>query len=165
MPVVLHISDLHFGAHHDQLAESFLSDALEQRPDLVVLSGDLTQRARRRQFHAARTFIDGIPGPVLTVIGNHDLPLINVPWRLAAGTRRYKRTIEPQLSPSVTLPGVVAFGLDSMPAWRWKAGRVSPRQAAKVLEAFHGVPSDAWRLMPARRDRFTCCSRATPTCP
>ena len=147
MPVVAHLSDIHFGAHRPELAESLLADIVGVGPDLVVISGDLTQRARPVQFEQARTFIDRLPAAVLTVVGNHDLPLINLPRRFLSETRRYERSITEDLDPVVALPGLVAVGLDTMPAWRWKAGHVSPRQVAIVRDAFGSAPPGAWRLV------------------
>lgn len=147
MPVVVHLSDIHFGAHRPDLAESVLADVASVGPDLVVVSGDLTQRARRGQFEQARAFIDRLPAPVLTVMGNHDLPLINLPRRFLSGTRYYQRYITRDLAPIVTLPSLVAVGLDTMPAWRWKGGHVSSRQVAMVREALGNAPKGAWRLV------------------
>ncbi|MGP8063354.1 MAG: metallophosphoesterase family protein [Acidimicrobiales bacterium] len=147
MAVIVHMSDIHFGAHVEDLAESLLTDVAAQEPDLVVVSGDLTQRARPNQFEHARAFLDRLPGPVLTVVGNHDLPLLNVPRRFLSQTRRYEHYISPDLDPVVAVPGLVAVGLDTMPVWRWKAGHVSPRQAGIVRDAFGNAPVDAWRIL------------------
>jgi len=147
VPVIVHLSDIHFGAHRPDLAESLLADIASVGPDLVVISGDLTQRARRGQFEQARAFIDRLPAAVLTVVGNHDLPLINLPRRFLSQTRRFEQYITEELDPIVVLPGLVAVGLDTMPAWRWKAGHVSPRQAAIVRDALGSAPPGAWRLL------------------
>jgi 3',5'-cyclic AMP phosphodiesterase CpdA len=147
VPVVVHLSDIHFGAHRRGLAESLLDDIAGTGPDLVVISGDLTQRARRGQFDQARAFIDRLPAAVLTVVGNHDIPLLNLPRRLLSGTRHYERSITEDLDPVVAVEGVVAVGLDSMPSWRWKAGHVSPRQAALVGTGLGNAPPGAWRLV------------------
>jgi len=147
VPVVVHLSDIHFGAHRPDLAESLLADIVGVGPDLVVISGDLTQRARPIQFEQARAFIDRLPAAVLTVVGNHDLPLVNLPRRFLSETRRYERSITEDLDPVVALPGLVAVGLDTMPAWRWKAGHVSPRQVAIVRDAFGSAPPGAWRMV------------------
>ena len=147
MTVIVHMSDIHFGAHRRELAESLLTDVAAQEPDLVVVSGDLTQRARRKQFEQARAFLDRLPGPVLTVVGNHDLPLVNLPKRFLSRTRRYEHYIIPDLDPVVAVPGLFAVGLDTMPVWRWKAGHVSPRQAGIVRHAFGNAPADAWRIL------------------
>jgi 3',5'-cyclic AMP phosphodiesterase CpdA len=147
VPVVVHLSDIHFGAHRHDLAESLLEDIAGVRPDLVVITGDLTQRARRGQFEQARAFIDRLPATTLTVVGNHDIPLTNLFRRLHAGTRHYERSIAAELDPVVMLDGLVAVGLNTMPAWRWKAGHVSARQAAVVRDALGGAPPGAWRLV------------------
>jgi len=147
VPVVVHLSDIHFGAHRPDLAESLLADIASVGPELVVISGDLTQRARPGQFEQAREFIDRLPAAVLTVVGNHDLPLINLPRRFLSETRRYEQYITEDLDPVVSLPGMAAVGLDTMPRWRWKAGHVSPRQVAIVRDTFRNAAPGAWRLM------------------
>ena len=147
MPVIVHLSDLHFGAHSEDLGESLLTDVAAQEPDLVVVSGDLTQRARPDQFDQARTFLDRMPGPLLTVPGNHDLPLWNIPRRLLSQTRRYEHYITADLDPVFALPNMVVVGLDTMPVWRWKAGHASPRQAEIIRDAFENAPVDAWRIL------------------
>ena len=103
MPVVVHLSDIHFGAHRQDLAESLVADIAGVGPDLVVISGDLTQRARRGQFHQARAFIDRLSTSVLTVVGNHDLPLLDLPRRLLSVTGRYERSITAYLDPVVAI--------------------------------------------------------------
>lgn len=147
MPVVVHLSDIHFGAHRPDLVDSLLADILGVGPDLIVISGDLTQRARRSQFEQARLFIDRLPATVLTVVGNHDLPLINLPRRFLTDTRSYEHYITRDLDPIVVLPNLVAVGLDTMPAWRWKAGHVSRQQVTIVRAAFGDLPQGVWRLM------------------
>ena len=147
MSVIVHVSDIHFGAHEEDLAESLLADVAAQKPDLVVVSGDLTQRARPRQFEQARAFLDRLPGPVLTVVGNHDLPLMNIPSRFLSETRRYEQFITSDLDPVVEIPGLAVVGLDSMPRWRWKAGHISPRQVGIVRQAMENAAADAWRIL------------------
>ena len=147
MPVVVHLSDFHFGAHIDALAESLLADVEDCRPDLVVVSGDLTQRARRDEFSSARELLNSLSSPVLSVVGNHDLPLIDLPERLLRPSRRYEQFVTRNLDPVVALPDLMAVGLDTMPPWRWKAGQVSPRQIGLVRQALNSAPPGAWRLL------------------
>ena len=147
MPVIVHLSDIHFGAQRHELVEPLLSDVWDHRPDLVVVSGDLTQRARRHQFCDARSFLDGLPGPLLTVVGNHDVPLFDIPRRLASPTGRYQKLVTSTLNPVLELPGLIAVGLDTMPAWRWKAGHVSARQADLVRNTLGVSPGEAWRVL------------------
>jgi 3',5'-cyclic AMP phosphodiesterase CpdA len=147
VPVIVHLSDIHFGAHRDALAASLLDDIGAHHPDLVVVSGDLTQRARTVEFRRARSFLDRLPAAVLTVVGNHDLPLFHLPRRFLTETRRYERHITRDLDPVLTLPGLVVVGLDTMPSWRWKAGHVSPRQTALVRDVLGSAAPGAWRIL------------------
>ena len=84
---------------------------------------------------------------MLTVPGNHDLPLFNLPARLLRPRRRYEHFIARDLDPVVALPDLIVVGLDSMPPWRWKAGHVSQRQTARAREALSNGPAGAWRLL------------------
>lgn len=147
MPVIAHISDLHFGAHDEELTETLLADIASLAPDLTVVSGDLTQRAHSAEFEQARSFLDRLPGHSLAVIGNHDLPLINIPKRLLSGTRGYRQHFDLPLELVASLPGAVVIGLNTMPPWRWKAGHVSSRQVAFVRDSFQKAPPGAWRLL------------------
>lgn len=147
MSVIVHLSDIHFGAQLDDLVEPLLADIWGHRPDLVVVSGDLTQRGRRHQFNEARAFLDRLPGPVLTVVGNHDLPLFDLPRRLVSPTGRYRRFVTSALDPVMNLSRLVAVGLDSMPEWRWKAGHISRRQADLVRGTLGNSPSGVWRVL------------------
>jgi 3',5'-cyclic AMP phosphodiesterase CpdA len=147
VPVIVHLSDVHFGAHVPDLVESLVVDIWSCRPDLVVISGDLTQRARGDQFTQARAFLNRLPAPVLTVMGNHDVPLFDLPRRFASPTGRYRSYVTPIMDPVVDLPGLTAVGLNSMPAWRWKAGHVSSRQADLVRDTLGRSPSGDWRVL------------------
>jgi 3',5'-cyclic AMP phosphodiesterase CpdA len=147
VPVIAHVSDLHFGAHVEARAESLLVDVWERKPDLVVVSGDLTQRARQAEFSDARRFLDRLPSPVLIVPGNHDLPLINLPKRMVRPHQSYEQLVAQDLEPVVALPNLIALGLDTMPRWRWKAGSVSRRQIERARHALRSGPPDAWRLL------------------
>ena len=147
MSVIAHISDIHFGANDARLTELLLADLTSIAPDLVVVSGDLTQRATRQQFVSARAFLDQIDAPVLVIAGNHDISLVDLPRRLLSPSRRFEELIGPDRDPVARLPGIVAVGLDSMPRWRWKAGHVSERQASIVTETFNGCAPETWRLV------------------
>ena len=84
MSVLLQISDTHFGTEQPPVVEALAAFAARQQPDVVVLSGDITQRARRAQFHAARVFAERLATPVLAIPGNHDVPLFDVLARFTA---------------------------------------------------------------------------------
>ena len=99
MTTVAHISDLHFGREEPRVAEGLLADLSGLRPRLVVLSGDLTQRARRRQFAAARDFLARIEAPPLIVPGNHDIPLFDVARRFLRPLHRFRDYISRDVDP------------------------------------------------------------------
>jgi 3',5'-cyclic AMP phosphodiesterase CpdA len=144
--VLAHVSDLHIGAHVPAAADTLVGDVRAVDPDLTVVTGDWTMRARPGQFRQARTLLDRLPAPRLLVIGNHDVPLLPL-RRLVSPYTGYRAGIEWELDPRLDLPGVRAFGLQSMPRWRWKSGRVSRRQAASVVDLLGGTPRPAVRLL------------------
>ena len=94
-----HISDLHFGTESPEVVEGLLEDLASVEPSLVVVSGDLTQRARRKEFMAARLFLDRIPFPRLVVPGNHDIPLFDLVTRFARPLARFRRYVDADVEP------------------------------------------------------------------
>ncbi|MEV4701746.1 metallophosphoesterase [Actinoplanes sp. NPDC049316] len=144
--VVAHLSDLHLGAHDPAAVASVVDDVAAVAPTLTVVTGDLTMRARAGQFRRAREFLDRLPGPLLVVAGNHDVPLVSVE-RVLAPYRRYQRLILPELDPVLRLPGLTALGLQTTPRWRWKSGRVSRRQSEAVVSVLGSAPAGAVRLL------------------
>lgn len=150
---IAHVSDPHFGVHDPVIAERLLSDVAAFDPDLTVVTGDLTMRARIPEFQAARAFLDKLPSPVLVVTGNHDLPL-DSPLRLFRPYDRYRSWISTELNPVVRVPGLTAVGLQSMPRWRWKDGRVGRAQLSLVTSAFAAAPPDDLRLVALHHPPF-----------
>src|SRR5579875_2925577 len=96
---IVHLSDLHFGRTRPDLLGPLLESIHAAAPDLVAVSGDLTQRARAGQFAAARRFLAALPRPVLVVPGNHDVPLDAAWARLLWPWRRYRHWIGRDLEP------------------------------------------------------------------
>jgi 3',5'-cyclic AMP phosphodiesterase CpdA len=143
---IAHLSDLHFGRHAPAAAATLADDVASVGPDLVVVTGDNTMRAREAEFAQARAFLDGLDAPLLVVTGNHDIPLHGL-RRLVAPYDRYRAWIEADLEPRLDLPGIRALGLQSTPRWRWKNGRVSARQSALVGTFLGAAPTGAVRLL------------------
>ncbi len=146
MSRILHLSDPHFGAVDDRLTEPLLELAQSLRPDATVISGDLTQRARPQQFLAARAFVDRLPGPVLIVPGNHDMPLWNLPLRLAAPLLRYRRAFGPEVEPGFALPNAVLQGVNSANPLVWRSGRLTQASCQRLTDAFAAAPAAAFRI-------------------
>jgi 3',5'-cyclic AMP phosphodiesterase CpdA len=151
--VIAHVSDLHMGAHLPARVAALVSDVAAASPALTVVTGDLTMRARPRQFVRARALLDQLPSPQLVVIGNHDVP-IGPARRLLTPYTRYRAHIEAALDPWLQLPGLRALALASMPRWRWKGGRVSRRQADVVAEVLGAAPPAGARLLALHHPPF-----------
>lgn len=146
MTRLLHISDLHFGAVDDQLLEPLLGLAQGLKPDAVVVSGDLTQRARPGQFRDATAYLARFGLPVIAVPGNHDAPLYNLPVRLLSPFGRYRRLVNQNLQPVLDLPGAVLAGVNTANPLAWKKGRLRAASARALAQAFAAVPAHRMRL-------------------
>ncbi|MEC5399913.1 metallophosphoesterase family protein [Uliginosibacterium sp. H1] len=132
MSILLQVSDTHFGTEQPPVVEALVALAHQQQPDLLVLSGDITQRARRAQFRAARAFTDRIGVPVLAVPGNHDIPLFDLWTRLSRPYARYTAAFGDDLEPVFRSPELLVVGVNTTRAWRHKNGEVSVAQIDRV---------------------------------
>jgi 3',5'-cyclic AMP phosphodiesterase CpdA len=133
MTTLLQVSDPHFGTEQARVVQALLRFAAEQRPDVLVVSGDITQRARRRQFDAARRFVDDVAAPVTVAIpGNHDIPLFNLPARVLAPYGGYSRAFGDVLEPSFAGPDLMLVAVNTTRPRRHKDGEVSSAQVARV---------------------------------
>jgi 3',5'-cyclic AMP phosphodiesterase CpdA len=144
---IAHISDLHFGRHDPSVSEGLLSAIERARPDLVAVTGDLTQRARRREFRMARAFLDRIEAPVLVVPGNHDVPLYNIYARLFRPHARFERFITPDRRPRYVDDEIAVLGLNT--AWRkiGAHGRFIAEHLAAIREGFADVGGNVTRML------------------
>ncbi len=153
MIVVAHVSDLHLGADVPAAVAGIADEVAACAPDLTVVTGDSTMRARHREFRRVRELLDRLPKPMLIVAGNHDIPLFS-PERLVHPYGRYRLWIGSDPHPRVRIPGLTALGLQSMPRWRWKNGRVTARQAAEVVRIMGEAPPDDVRLLALHHPPF-----------
>jgi 3',5'-cyclic AMP phosphodiesterase CpdA len=145
MPRLLHLSDLHFGAHDPRLVESVEARVDEEKPDLVVISGDFTQRARTDQFKEACRFLTRLTDSgheVLGVPGNHDVPLYDVLRRFLSPLTRYKKFIDDTLCPFHELDGIAVLGINTARSLTFKDGRISREQMDFIRSTFDQVRSD-----------------------
>lgn len=132
MSVVVQISDTHFGTERPDVVDALHAAIGGVRPDLVILSGDVTQRARRAQFDAARRFIDGYARPTLVVPGNHDVPLFNLAARAIDPFGGYRRVFGRELEPVHDADDLLVIGVNTVRAMRHKNGEVSRAQIDRV---------------------------------
>jgi 3',5'-cyclic AMP phosphodiesterase CpdA len=148
MTVLLHISDTHFGTEEAPVVAALQAFARAQRPDAVILSGDITQRARSAQFAAARAFCDSLGAPrMLALPGNHDIPLYNVLARVAMPWHGYRRAFGHELEPVLELPDAVVIGVNTTRPERHVDGEVSPQQIRRVVAMLQAVPPDKLRVV------------------
>ncbi len=148
MTVLLHISDTHFGTEEPGVARALQAMAREQRPDGLVLSGDITQRARSAQFAAARAFCDSLAiAHVLTLPGNHDIPLYNLAARLFSPYARYMQAFGRELEPEMEVGEVLVIGVNTTRPARHKDGEVSARQIDRVVERLHRARREQLRVV------------------
>lgn len=136
MTRIFHVSDVHFGTEDRAALAWFAGVVAAERPDLVMLTGDLTARARTREFAAAAEWLEGLAAPVRIEPGNHDLPVLRPIERLFTPYARI-RAIAARLHRKLELPGVTLVSLKTTARaqWRrnWSHGNVAPRALAETL--------------------------------
>jgi 3',5'-cyclic AMP phosphodiesterase CpdA len=132
MRKIVHLSDLHFGRVDPELLEPLRSRVHQIGPHLVVVSGDLTQRAKPEQFRQAKQFLDSLPQPQVVVPGNHDVPLFNVFQRLLTPLGKYKRIVNPDVEPEYIDDEIAVIGVNTARSLVWKDGSINKRQVERV---------------------------------
>lgn len=144
---LLHVSDTHFGTERPQVVQALQRLAHALRPDVVVMSGDITQRARREQFDAARAFVDGLQAPrVLTIPGNHDIPLFNLVARAAWPYANFLRVFG-EVEPSFESPELLVLAVKTTRRYRHKNGEVSPTQIERVASRLQSAGDGQLRVV------------------
>jgi 3',5'-cyclic AMP phosphodiesterase CpdA len=148
MPTIAHLSDLHFGRIDPRLIEPLIQTLTTVTPDVVAISGDLTQRARRAQFLEARRFLDRLPFPLLVVPGNHDVPLYNLAARLFRPYDGYQRYIQQDLEPVYEAEGMLMVGLNSARRRPFSVGgRLNEAQVARAAARLQSAADGAVRIV------------------
>ncbi|MDF3031156.1 MAG: hypothetical protein K0R03_1714 [Moraxellaceae bacterium] len=148
MSVLLHISDTHFGTERPAVVEALLQLVHEEHLDAVLWSGDITQRARRAEFAAARRFAENLHVPaVLAIPGNHDIPLYNVLARAATPYAGYCRCFGPELEPVFRNDDVLVVALNTTRPWRHIDGEVSAAQVRRTADLLAAAPPEQLRVV------------------
>jgi 3',5'-cyclic AMP phosphodiesterase CpdA len=147
MSVLLQVSDPHFGTEQAPVVEALVTFALLQRPDLVVLSGDITQRARPSQFRAARAFMERLAAPMLAIPGNHDIPLFDVWARWRRPYAAHMAVFGHALEPVHSSPDMLVVCVNTTRAWRHKDGEVSAQQIERVARLLVAAKASQLRVV------------------
>ncbi len=151
MTRLAHITDLHFGAEDEAVVDALRLELNEDKPDLVAISGDLTQGARMTEFRAAKAFMDSLISPWLAVPGNHDISPYHLLERFTDPYRRWRQEISPETAPSWRNEQVAVFGLNSARRmglhWDFSRGRVTRRRLGRLLAALDAEPAGRIRVV------------------
>ena len=147
MRTLIHLSDLHFGRINAAVIQPLIDTIARVRPDLIAVSGDLTQRARKDQFQDAQAFLRALPFPQIIVPGNHDVPFYNVYARFLLGLSRYQRYITEDLEPFYADSEIAVLGLNTSRALALKGGRVNRMQVARVVERLRTLGDDVVKII------------------
>jgi 3',5'-cyclic AMP phosphodiesterase CpdA len=130
---LLQISDTHFGTEQPHVMKALLALAHAEKPDVLVLSGDITQRASADEFSRARNFCDDLAIPrMLSLPGNHDIPLFNIFARLFHPYAAYLHAFGPELEPQLQTSSLCVIGVKTTRRWRHKNGQISDEQIERV---------------------------------
>lgn len=151
MKSIVHLSDLHFGTEDAAVLNALLGDldgVTAPKPTLVAISGDLTQRARAKQFHAARLFLDNLLVPYVIVPGNHDIPLYDLFRRFFKPLDLYKQYITEDLTPLFVQDEMAVMGITTAHGLTHKHGRVTKGMADKVCQTLSTL-SAPWKILVA----------------
>jgi 3',5'-cyclic AMP phosphodiesterase CpdA len=157
MARIAHLSDVHFGAHDPVVVAGAEAWLAAERPDLVVISGDFTQRATVDQYREAGAFLDRLEAAGLATLGvpgNHDVPLYDVVQRFTRPLHRYRRYIDDDLCPWFESERLAVLGINTARSLTFKDGRISHEQMAIIRERFGDVPKDRTKVLVTHHPLF-----------
>jgi 3',5'-cyclic AMP phosphodiesterase CpdA len=147
MRTIVHLSDLHFGAADDRILDALAGAVNDLAPDVVAVSGDLTQRARRWQFERAGEFLARLPRPQIVVPGNHDVPLYHVLARFAWPLRYYTRYVTTDLHPSFEDGVIAVLGANTTRSFTIQDGGLTPAEVARISARLDALDRDIVKVI------------------
>ena len=157
MATIAHLSDVHFGRHDPVIVAAVEAFLFDRRPELVVISGDFTQRARVAQYKMACAFVDRLEEgglQVLAVPGNHDVPLYDIVRRFARPLHRYRRFIDDDLCPYFENKHLAVLGINTARSFTIKDGSISYEQMATIRQCFRDVPERKTKILVTHHPLF-----------
>src|SRR6202165_1935480 len=147
MRTIAHLSDPHFGRIEPATVQALILTVTEAKPDVVVVSGDFTQRAKEREFQDARQFLQALPSPQIVVPGNHDVPLYNVLARALNPLRNYQRYITKDLEPFYSDDEIAIVGINTARSLSFKNGRINRQQVARSCARLEACGENRTRII------------------
>ncbi|GAC1412933.1 MAG: metallophosphoesterase [Candidatus Doudnabacteria bacterium] len=143
MKTIVHLSDLHFGRNDEKVIKAIIKSVKDIKPDLLIVSGDLTQRAKEKEFIAAKEFLACFKLKKIVIPGNHDIPLYNPVKRLLHPFRDYKKYISENLEPFYFDKEVTIIGLNTARRTKITRGKISSAQAGLIKKYFQNAGNAA----------------------
>jgi 3',5'-cyclic AMP phosphodiesterase CpdA len=148
MRTIAHISDIHFGREDSTIVRGLLVAISQSAPDVIVVSGDLTQRARVSQYQLARAFLEALPPvPCVVVPGNHDISATNLFERMTRSLSRYRRFITRDLEPYFVDHEIALVGVNTVRVLSSKKGRINRQQVAASCARLRLLDSNVIRIV------------------
>jgi 3',5'-cyclic AMP phosphodiesterase CpdA len=157
MGTIAHLSDVHFGRHDESIVAAVEAWLAERRPELVVISGDFTQRARVRQYQLAGQFVARLEAAghkLLCVPGNHDVPLYDVVRRFVRPLHRYRRFIDDDLCPFFENERLAVLGINTARSLTIKDGSISLEQMATIRQCFRDIAPGKTKILVTHHPLF-----------
>ena len=150
---LFHVSDVHFGAEDPAALAWFAERVAAEKPDAVIMTGDLTMRATKREFQAGGEWLQSLGVPVTVEVGNHDIPYYWDPFRRFFAPYQRYAAVERMIEKPLDLPGVTVVPLKTIARaqwrWNWSKGRVSSGSLRRALALIAQAPKDHLILVAA----------------
>jgi 3',5'-cyclic AMP phosphodiesterase CpdA len=153
---IIHLSDLHFGTVFNHVVNPLLRTIEALSPDLVVVSGDLTQRAKKWEFAEAADFLDKVNVPKLIVPGNHDIPLFNLYRRFLKPLKRFGHFLKERGLTVYSGNKIFVLGLNTARSFTWKEGDISEEQLMQLEESFKDCPPESYKIVVMHHPIWAC---------
>lgn len=153
MPSFVHISDIHFGREQPEVIEGWFKATAEIQPDVVIISGDVTQRATDEEYAAAKQFLDKLTWPYFVIPGNHDMSATDLPERFFKPWKKWQQFISPDIEPVLRADLYTLVGVNTARAaglyFDWSRGQISQNQIKTVQQQVRGTPENNLRVVVA----------------
>lgn len=148
---IAHISDLHFGRTDPAVVEGLVAELNRDHPDLIIISGDFTMRARTREYREAKAFLDRLPQPWIAVPGNHDISPFRLWQRFFHPFRRYRRYVAPETEPVFQDDEIAVICLNTVRTWApetdWSQGKITRAQIKRTESRLDALPPGLFRIV------------------
>ncbi|AWN46903.1 metallophosphoesterase [Methylobacterium terrae] len=148
---IAHISDLHFGRTDPAVVEGLVAELNRDHPDLIIISGDFTMRARTREWLEAKAFLDRLPHPWIAVPGNHDISPFRLWQRFFHPFRRYRRYVAPETEPAFQDEEIAVICLNTVRTWApetdWSQGKITHGQIKRTEAKLDALPPGLFRIV------------------